>query len=82
MNQLLLMKNKDSKFQITKCYAAIDKDGDVITFYKKKPKLISDGIFDGDEMFQYPSSQFPQITYENSPVQATYNGNNGDIIIK
>lgn len=76
------MKHKYNKFQITKCYAAIDKDGDVITFYKKKPKLIADGIFDGDEMFQYPSSQFSQITYENSPVQATYNGNNGEIIIK
>lgn len=75
------MKRKYNKFQITKCYAAIDKDGDVITFYKKEPKLIADGIFDGDEMFQYPSSQFPQITYENSPVQATYNDNNGEIII-
>lgn len=74
--------SKAKRFQITKCYVAINKNDDVVTFYKKEPKLTQDGIFYGDEMFQYPNSQFPQVTYEKSPMQATYDGNNGNIIIK
>lgn len=62
------------------CFAAMSKDSGIVTFFKKEPKQTEDGIFYGDEIIEYPASNFPELSYENSPKQACYN--NGMFIIK
>ena len=66
----------------TKCFCAVDKGSVIVTFFKKEPKMTADGIFYGDEMFQYTISDFPQVTFENSPMKAVYDGSTGKITIK
>ncbi len=66
----------------TKCFCAVDKGSVIVTFFKKEPKMTADGIFYGDEMFQYTTADFPQVTFENSPMKAVYDGTTGKITIK
>jgi hypothetical protein len=70
------------KQKTTKCYAAVDKGCDIVTFYKKMPNMTDDGVFYGDEMFQYTTRDFPQLSFENSPIQAEYDGATGHITLK
>ena len=44
--------------------------------------MTSDGIFYGDEMFQYTTADYPQVTFESSPMKAVYDGTTGNITIK
>lgn len=62
------------------CFAAMSKDSGIVTFFKKEPKQTEDGTFYGDEIIEYPASDFPELSYENSPKQACYN--NGTFTIK
>lgn len=76
------MSKRVNKTSITKCYAAIDSQHEVVTFFKKCPEKGSDGEFYGDDMFEYPAINFPNMTHQGSPYKATYDGSNGKIVVK
>ena len=76
------MSKREKKSPIVKCYCAVDKNSDIVTFYKKSPKMTEEGIFYGDEMFEYTTKDFPFVTFENSPLQASYDGSTGNIKVK
>ena len=66
----------------TKCFAAVDMNNEVVSFFKKVPSKTNDGEFYGDLMFEYPAINFPKMTYQGSPYTATYNGETGEIVVK
>ena len=61
--------SKRPKPNILTGFLAKDLNGDIVTFYKKLPKE-NNGMFYGDEILNYPESQFPDIQYSNSPIKA------------
>lgn len=62
--------SKRPKSNILNGYLAKSLNSDIVTFYKKIPKE-DNGMFYGDEILDYPESQFPDIQYSNSPIKAS-----------
>ena len=54
-----------------KMWIARDESGDIY-LYDSKPELVADwsgGIWKASDFFELPADSFPEVTFENSPME-------------